>query len=207
MLAATKKAAKESSRRSTLIAALLVAAAGAITWYGYHPGQQAGADGPDQGQTVTLAADDAAPAAAEPSTTGLPTRVRIESAGIDAAIAEVGVVEDGDGPQWQTAWRSAGHHIDSSRPGNPGNVVLTGHVSVANPSNLAVFANLDLVSVGDIVDVYSGDIVHQYRVEDVEVVSPDAVKVLETDHRSLVTLITCTHDLQNRLVVVGELVS
>ncbi len=206
-MAATKKAAKESSRRSTVIATLFVAAAGAIAWYGYHPSQPAGAEGPDHGQAVTLAAQDTPPVPAVRSATGLPTRVRIESAGIDASIAEVGVVEEADGPQWQTAWRSAGHHIDSSQPGNPGNVVLTGHVSVANPANLAVFANLDLVSVGDIVDVYSGDILHQYRVEDVEVVSPDNVNVLGNDHRSLVTLITCTHDLQNRLVVVGELIT
>jgi LPXTG-site transpeptidase (sortase) family protein len=133
--------------------------------------------------------------------------VRIQSAGIDTAIAEVGVVRDGANTRWETAWRTAGHHIDSSRPGNPGNVVLTGHVSVANTENVPVFANLDQVSIGDVIEVYSGEEVHLYRVEGVEVVAPDAVGVLAADHRSLVTLITCTRDFEHRLVVVGELVS
>ena len=206
-MAGTRKTARGSSRGSTVIAFGLVLAAGAVTWFGYNPARTSGMAEPTPGETVTMAVDSPTHDPVAASTTGLPTRVRIESAGIDAAIAEVGIVNDGSGSYWQTAWRSAGHHIDSSRPGNPGNVVLTGHVSVANPANLAVFANLDKVTVGDMVEVYSGNEVHQYRVEDVEVVSPDDVKVLDNDHRSLVTLITCTHDLQHRLVVVGELVA
>jgi len=206
-LVAKKQAAKGSSHRSTVIAALLVVAAGAVTYFGYHPTQSGGTEGPESEQTVTLASDTPTRAAHTASTKGLPTRLRVASAGIDTAVTEVGVVQDEDGARWQTAWQSAGHHIDSSRPGNPGNVVLTGHVSVASATNVPVFANLESVSVGDLIEVYAGDAVHVYRVQEVEVVAPDALDVLDNDHRSVVTLITCTRDLENRLVVVGALVS
>lgn len=145
------------------------------------------------------------PAPAENS--GLPTRVRIASAGIDTAVEEVGVVRRDGRAVWETAWRAVGHHIDSSLPGNPANVVLTGHVSVASQANLKVFANLATVRVGDIVEVYSGNRVHRYEVTEMREVEPDALDVFGGDHRSLLTLISCTTDLERRLVVVGALVS
>jgi LPXTG-site transpeptidase (sortase) family protein len=85
-------------------------------------------------------------------------------------------------------------------------MVLTGHVSVADPRNLAVFSALDSVEPGDVVEVYSGSDVFRYRVSAKIVVPASAVKVLRSDHRSTVTLITCTRDLKNRLVVTGTLV-
>jgi sortase A len=84
--------------------------------------------------------------------------------------------------------------------------VLTGHVSVADSRNLAVFSRLDAVAVGDTVEVYAGDAVYRYVVEDVRVVVPSAVRYLRSDHTSRVTLITCTRDLNDRLVVTGRLV-
>lgn len=206
-MAASKQAPGGSTHRSTVIASLLVAAAGVVTYFGYQPAQAGLSDGPAHTETVTLAAESPAREEFTASPRGLPTRVRIESAGIDTSVAEVGIVLDGSQARWQTAWRSAGHHIDSSRPGNPGNVVLTGHVSVSNAANVPVFANLDLVTVGDLIEVFSGTARHVYQVEEVEVVGPDEIGVLENDHRSLVTLITCTRDLEHRLVVVGALVS
>jgi LPXTG-site transpeptidase (sortase) family protein len=86
-------------------------------------------------------------------------------------------------------------------------MVITGHVSVADRGNLAVFHNLEDVAEGDLVEVYSGDQVYSYRVSKVMVVSPTAVKLLRSDLDSTVTLITCTKDLKNRLVVVGTLAS
>ena len=135
----------------------------------------------------------------------LPTRLIVNSAGIDAPIAEVGIINSGGRSLWETAWHSVGHHLDSSLPGQPGNMVLTGHVSVADRNNAAYFAKLGSVAPGDEVDVYSGDQVFHYRVSKVSVVSPDNVKVLRSDAASTVTLITCTQDLKNRLVVVGTL--
>jgi sortase A len=182
----------------------MVVTAGALTWYGLKPPAVAGhgADAP----AATIPAE-APRAVVRGPESGLPTRVVVPAAGIDTAVDEVGVVQEQGVSYWQTAWRTAGHHIDSALPGNPGNVVLTGHVSVASSQNVAVFSNLDQVTIGDVVEVYSGDSLYRYQVDTVLRVPPDAINVLRSDHIARVTLITCTPDLEDRLVVVGKLVS
>lgn len=84
-------------------------------------------------------------------------------------------------------------------------MVLSGHVSVADSRNIAVFKDLDRVRVGDLIEVYAGDLVFHYEAQAVRVVAANAVSVLRSDSRSIVTLITCTKDLRQRLIVVGEL--
>jgi len=168
------------------------------------------------GATVTAAAIDPG---AEPAPDGamalrprftdgrLPTRLVIPSAGIDTSVEELGIVAvDGD-VQWETSWRAAGHLITSALPGQPGNVVFAGHVSVADPRNVAVFATLDAVRPGDIVEVHAGGTVYRYRVTETLVVEPTATWVLRSQPTPMITLITCTKDLRARLVVRGELES
>jgi sortase A len=204
---ATKATRPWHKSASTWIAVAFVLGAGAVAWYGSNL-HGAGTHGP-AGPTETLAGRPGAAAtvlAQNLPIGGLPTRLVVANAGIDAPIAEVGVVEDGGRPAWEVAWQQVGHHYDSSLPGQPGNMVLTGHVSVADSSNKAWFKKLDKVGVGDDLDVYSGDRVYHYTVSKVSVVSPDAVNILRSDAGATVTLITCTHDLKNRLVVVGTLV-
>ncbi len=191
---------------STWVAGLLVAGAAAATWFGTAGG--GGAHGPG-GAPVTMAATQQPTgdhsAVQGLALGGLPTRLVAAKAGIDAPIAEVGIVDSGSRSVWETAWHSVGHHLDSSLPGQPGNMVLTGHVSVADHNNAAYFAKLDELAPGDLVDVYSGAEVFHYKVTKVSVVSPTAVNVLRSGAGSTITLITCTHDLKNRLVVVGTL--
>ncbi len=205
---ATKAASGKRPGRSTLLAALFVAVAGAFAWFGtIGPG---GSSHLAPKQTETIASAERAIPAAEAvpliSRGGLPTRVVVPSAGIDTAIAEVGVVMEKGKPVWETAWRSAGHHIDSALPGQAGNMVITGHVSVADRGNVPVFRTLEQVAEGDVIEVYSGDNVYRYQVSKVSVTSPTAIKLLRASQSSTVTLITCTSDLKNRLVVVGSLV-
>jgi len=114
------------------------------------------------------------------------------------------VIEDGE-PRWETAWHAAGHHVDSAMPGQPGNMVITGHVSVADRRNVPVFATLDRVREGDAIVVYAGAAAYRYVVESIAVVDPGATEVLRSDARATVTLITCTRDLRHRLVVTGRL--
>lgn len=191
---------------STLIAAAMVAAAGAIAWFGgaRHSDMPA-----EQGEPVTVAGPerDNPPTAAyrTVSNGGLPTRVVVPSAGIDAPVVEVGVVLEGGEAKWETSWTAVGHHLDSAMPGQPGNMVLSGHVSVANRAHRAWFATLNRVREGDVVEVYAGEQGYRYVVEWVGVVDPDAVDVLRSDAAATVTLVTCTRDLKHRLVVVGRL--
>lgn len=191
---------------ATWFAALMVAAAGGAAWYASARNNGSVPSGPP----LTMAAT--TPLAAPPQATaghldigGLPTRVVVSDAGIDASIDEVGVIDDGSGPAYEVSWHAAGHMLDTALPGQPGNMVLTGHVAVADPHNLAVFKTLDRVGKGDTVDVYSGTRVFHYKVTGVFVVPPSAVNILRSSVGSTVTLITCTHDLKDRLVVVGTL--
>jgi sortase A len=191
---------------STLIAVAFVAAAGVIAWFGMHP-SNGGTSQP--GQEVSVSGEGrpkpALARAALIDKGGLPTRIVVPAAGVDAAIEEVGLSVTNGKASWETAWRAAGHHIDSAMPGQLGNMVITGHVSVADHNNLAVFRRLENVTAGDTLQVYSGGQAFTYVVSKVMVVPPSAVNVLKSDSTATVTLITCTHDLKNRLVVVGTL--
>lgn len=206
-----RRKASASSRGSTLLFLLMVGAAGCITWYGVNAREPVHA-GAAATQPVTLPSG---PAVESPAPTGapaapragLPTRIVVDRLGLDAPIQGVGVVTRNGARVWETAWTAVGHHIDSARPGQPGNMILTGHVSVANRSFVPYFANLDTVQPGDIVDVFSGETVYHYRVDGVREVSADEVRVLRADHRSRLTLITCTRDLKRRVVVTGNLVA
>jgi LPXTG-site transpeptidase (sortase) family protein len=199
--------AKNSTRKpstSTIVAVGLVLGAAAFAWFGMRVPATEAPDAP-----VVTSAGDARPkpeaAVAGLSTGGLPTRVVVPSAGVDTPVQEVGVtVQDGKAT-WETAWRAAGHHLDSAMPGQQGNMVLTGHVSVADRENLAVFSGLEQVAEGDVVEVYSGDQAYRYNVTKVLVVPPTMVKLLRSTSGATVTLVTCTKDLKNRLVVVGTL--
>ncbi|MCC7089950.1 MAG: sortase [Chloroflexi bacterium] len=192
--------------RSSLVAGLCVVAAGAFAWAGTaaHPGGPGGSPATTMAGTLPprSGADAVYPSISRGS---LPTRIVIPAAGVDVPIAEVGVVLSDGVPVWETAWRAAGHHIDSALPGQPGNMVITGHVSVADRRNLAAFSALDAVVPGDSIEVYSGGARYLYTVERVLVVPPDAVHLLRSDSVAAVTLITCTRDLNDRLVVVGTL--
>jgi len=204
----------DSSRKSwfstsNVVAAVFVIAAGAIAWFGTQSNEFASVHVATE--TVTLAAtaaaadeEDAVPA--QPLAGTLPTRLVAPTAGIDTAVAEVGVVREAGRPVWETAWRSAGHHLTSARPGQPGNMVISGHVAVANADDIAVFANLDQLEVGDIVEVHSGDHVFRYQVSSKSIVLPTALQVLRSSAQSRLTLITCTPDLEHRLIVVGTLI-
>jgi sortase A len=203
---------KGNGSKSTFLSLAMIAVAGGIAWFGLNGTSEM--EPPAFQETATLSAAQRAPEGSPETVvapthdrSGLPTRVVVPSAGIDAPIQGVGVVNRDGEATWQTAWRAVGHHINSALPGNPGNVVLTGHVSVASPGDTPYFANLDTVAAGDIVEVYSGAKLHRYVVEAVLEVPPDAVRILKSDHRARVTLITCTPDLQRRVVVIGSLVS
>lgn len=137
----------------------------------------------------------------------LPTRLVIPSAGVDTSVEEVGIVSVNGEPRWETSWGAAGHLITSALPGQPGNAVFTGHVSVADPRNTAVFAELDRVRPGDVIEVHAGATIYRYRVSEILVVDARATWVLRSQPTPTITLITCTKDLRARFVVRGELES
>jgi len=94
-------------------------------------------------QTPVPAADDAAP-----------LRLRVPSAGIDAALSAVGL-DDGGALVPPDAPGRAGFFVDGPAPGEQGPAVIAGHVD--SPSGPAVFYRLRDVAVGDPILVERSD--------------------------------------------------
>jgi LPXTG-site transpeptidase (sortase) family protein len=170
---------------------------------------------PDQSPTVTPEPPPPALAPPDAASDGIPTRLVIESVGIDSVIIPVGwnLVEQ-DGRQfsiWQVADNAVGWHETSAKIGQPGNTVLTGHHNVKGE----VFRDLVNVEVGDIVTVYVGDREFLYQVElktivkekgePIEVRQRNAQWIAPTNDERI-TMVTCWPYTNNthRVIVVAK---
>ncbi len=146
---------------------------------------------------------------------GIPTRLVIESVGINSVVVPVGwnVVEQ-NGFQfsiWQVADNAVGWHKTSAKIGEPGNTVLTGHHNVKGE----VFRDLVNVEVGDKVTLYVGDLKFEYRVE-LKTIVKEKGEPIEARQRNAqwiastnderITLVTCWPYTNNthRVIVVAK---
>jgi sortase A len=145
----------------------------------------------------------------------VPSRLLIDSIGLDTPIVSVGwnVVEQ-NGQQysvWQVADYAVGWHKTTAMLGNAGNTVMAGHHNV----NGEVFRDLVNVEVGDHVTIYAGDIPFEYIVElktivkekgePVEVRQRNAQWIAPTNDER-VTFVTCWPYTNNthRVIVVAK---
>ncbi|MGI6206908.1 MAG: sortase [Anaerolineae bacterium] len=126
---------------------------------------------------------------------GRPSRLVIEKLGIDAPIVA------GDGPEQLKM--GVGHRQGTAGPGQPGNMVLSGHNDIYGE----VFRHLDRLAEGDRITVYSEGEPFTYIVRRKLIVEPTDLSVLEPTQRPVVTLISCYPYLvdTHRIVVVAEL--
>lgn len=155
-------------------------------------------------------------APAQPPAAGsAPTRLVIESVGIDSAVIPVGwTVVEQNGQQfsiWQVADFAVGWHKTSAPLGQPGNTVMAGHHNVKGE----VFRDLVNVEVGDKVVVYAGDQKFEYVVElktivkekgePIEVRQRNAQWIAPTNDERL-TFVTCWPYTNNthRVIVVAK---
>ena len=97
-----------------------------------------------------------------------------------------------------------GHMAWTPVPGQPGNAVISGHRTTYG----APFHDLDLLEVGDRIEVETLTGTHLYRVYDSVVVPPDGVWVVHQWGGAWLTLTTCNPkgSAAERLVVFAELV-
>jgi sortase A len=147
----------------------------------------------------------------------IPTRLVIESVGIDSKIISVGwnvIQKDGQEYSiWQVADYAVGWHQTTAGLGDPGNTVMAGHHNV----NGEVFRDLVNVERGDKVIVYSNDKKFEYVVdmktivkekgEPVEVRRRNAQWIAPTNDERL-TFVTCwpyTNNTHRVIVVVKPL--
>lgn len=134
-----------------------------------------------------------------------PVRIVIPSIGLDSKIVPVGIRTDAAGRLvWETAAFAVGHHRGTANPGEPGKVVLSGHISSPREGN--VFHRLPELQVGAAVILYTVETAYLYRVVEREVVLPTEVRVLAPTGREQAVLITCVPDgiYSHRLVVTAD---
>jgi LPXTG-site transpeptidase (sortase) family protein len=121
-----------------------------------------------------------------------PDRLEVPSAGIDAAVVDLGVGEDGQMEAPPTP-DVVGWYRMSSRPGQPGNSVMSGHVDWGHAT--AVFWGLRNLRKGDEILVHGADgAVHTYAVawnESYPAESAPTDRIIEPSKDSELTLITC----------------
>jgi len=80
-------------------------------------------------------------------------------------------------------------------PGERGNVFITGHSSNypwAKGSYNNIFALLNKVVVGDMVEVNYQNIQYLYKIKEIKVVEPTDTSVMNSKNESILTLMTCT---------------
>jgi sortase A len=156
---------------------------------------------------------DAEPARAEGA--GLPTRLVIPSISVDSPVVGVSLVTQVQRGKtvstWQVARNAVGFHDSSALPGTLGNTVLSGH----NNEWGRVFRNLVNVKRGDEIQVFVGDRVLRYAVEDKVLVRQSNASIAQrqrngdwiapTDDERL-TLVSCWpyRSATHRVIVVAR---
>jgi sortase A len=143
------------------------------------------------------------------------TRLVAPGIGLNTPVIDVGwqrVERDGAIRNvWQVADYAAGWHINSSKPGQQGNIVLSGHHNVSGQ----VFRYLVDLVTGDLITVYQGDEPHYYTVVDKVIlkekgeppeVRQENAKWIGPINEERLTLVSCWpfHSNTHRLVVVAK---
>ncbi len=103
--------------------------------------------------------------------TEAPDRLQIPRIDVDVPVVALGwhKATANDGAifsEWDVAEYAAGWHKSSARPDQPGNIVMSGHNNILG----AVFRELDQLRAGDEAIVWTGDVRHVYRVDQVLIV-------------------------------------
>lgn len=103
---------------------------------------------------------------------------------------------------------SVGHFENTSMPGEYGNFSVAGHRAYTSNK---FFSNLDELQIGDEINVLSKNEEFKYKVNNIEVVTPDKVDVVDSTDKNKkeITLVTCTPKYigSHRLIVKGECVN
>lgn len=98
--------------------------------------------------------------------------------------------------------QAVGHFKGTADPGEKGNFALVGH---RNYTTGEFFLKIDKLKPGDDIIVTTFDKVYKYKVTGQEIVEPNDVHVLNDTTNPTITLVTCTWDGKQRLIVKGEL--
>jgi LPXTG-site transpeptidase (sortase) family protein len=137
------------------------------------------------------------------------TRLVIPAMNLDIPVTISPIVNQ----TWQVDQLGAdfvGHLEGTASPGDSGNVVLAGHVTIAH-NVYGPFAGLGQLKQGDPIIIYANDQSYTYIVDYHQLVDRTDVQVAYSTDAAQVTLITCSNwsneleAYQQRLIVVGHL--
>ena len=149
------------------------------------------------------------------STTPLvPARLSIPTIGVNAAVEAVGKKADG-AMQTPTKFDDVAWYSLGSKPGDPGNAIMAGHVNNALTKN-GVFEHLSSLKVGDTVAVadVSGNTLHYFvsKIDEYPATDAPVASIFTGEGPSQLVLITCdgdwiasTHSFSKRFVVYARL--
>ncbi len=123
------------------------------------------------------------------------TRIQIPAIHVDAPIVH--------GDDWEQLKKGVAHNAASANPGQPGNVVLSGHNDVFGE----VFRYLERLKPGDEVIVYTNQRAYTYVISGWDLVEPTQVEVMAPTPDATITLISCHPYLvdNHRIIVKGSL--
>ena len=121
--------------------------------------------------------------------------ISIPKLGLDAPLLE--------GIRLTTLDNGPGHWPGTAMPGENGNVVVAGH----RTSHGAAFRNIDQLVAGDIVQFNTSAGVFEYTVTGTQIVTPDAVWIVDPTENATATLFAChpPGSVSHRIVVNLEL--
>jgi sortase A len=122
-------------------------------------------------------------------------RIQIPAIDVDAPVVH--------GDDWEQLKKGVAHNVASANPGQPGNIVLSGHNDVFGE----VFRYLEDLKPGDKIIVYTSQRSYTYIVFGWELVEPTQVEVMSPTPDATITLISCHPYLvdNHRIVVKGSL--
>lgn len=113
---------------------------------------------------------------------------------------EIGIIE---GVSYEDIKYVVGHFPGSPMPGEKGNFSIAGHrISYFGQA----FKDIDKLEKGDKVKVTYNGKEYTYEVTDMYEVTPNETEALNQTKDATITIVTCTTDAKNRVIVKGKLV-
>ena len=128
------------------------------------------------------------------------TRIMVPRLGLDAIVIELWGLDDAENLK-----RGPGHIPGTAYPGQPGNVVISGHRTTYG----APFKHIEEIEPGDEIILITADNKYTYEAVEQRIVLPTDLTVLEQGEEAKVTLTACHpwYSAAQRIVVIGNLVS
>lgn len=122
-------------------------------------------------------------------------RIQVPAIQVDAPVIQ--------GDSWEQLKKGVGQHAGTANPGEKGNLVLSAHNDIFGE----LFRELDRLSTGDAVTIYTNQHTYTYIVVDTKIVEPTDVEVMAPTSQATVTLISCYPYLidNQRIVVTARL--